>query len=71
MHKLTATIAVDDTGKASVIAGPNEDFDGQKSALRALNDAGGKAGSGKNARRYVAAYIVCTADARKRQTIKP
>ena len=58
MHKLTVTIGIDDKGQPVVIAGPNDDVDGQKDALRKMTDAGGKVGKGKDAKSYSFAVIL-------------
>jgi hypothetical protein len=59
--KLTITIGVDTKGKPLVIAGPDENPDGQKTNLRAITDAGGKFGKGKDAIKLSEAYVMHTA----------
>ncbi len=59
--KLTVTIGIDVKGKPVIVAGPDDNPDGQKAFLRNITDAGGKVGKGKDAYKLAEAVIVHTA----------
>ena len=56
--KVTVTIGQDVKGEYHIIAGPNEDVNGQRDNLRAITDKNGKMGTGKNAVQLAQAAII-------------